>query len=610
MFSKNRNICYLISLICMLAYNSVYAKAYTYNVSGSLPTQLPTYQSPVTITVTITNTSGGSYGLGATVTGDRNWSITSNTCIITQSLANGASCQIQGEFNPKYINNQSQLSLDVTIYPGVKITPVVMMQTQVTQENSLNITPIQQTSPALYSGLQVTNVAPYSQVINITNNTTSNPEEIIPCTYASGINECPLTLSNGLCPADEGGTITLAAGQSCNLWYVAQTNIISSDNGNISLTLTPNSTQAVNASFNFAYFSSLYAGGSFIATIADDPVVNRIASWVNGKWSKLDYGFNNQVIALASDQNGNLYAGGTFSTACTIPDCSTYTPTQHIAVWNGTAWQSLGTGIIGTSVSALAFDANHNRMYVGGNFSIAGGVVSPNIAYWDIELGTWIAVPDPEVGGTINALAYDNVNNLLYAGGNFTGHIAVWDGTSWTILGSGLNNIVNSISLGSIVSGARNVMLGGRFTDTISPYLVLWNGSNFVATVKNPDQRVNALATLSTSNGDDTYFGGIFINVGGVGNTYNRIGNVSYNNSSFSFSPLSVNNQPGLNLGVSAVAILGINTVLIGGNFTQSTSGSTLNKITEWNGTNWVSLSQGFDNVVFSILSVPTILIS
>ncbi len=65
-------------------------------------------------------------------------------------------------------------------------------------------------------------------------------------------------------------------------------------------------------------------------------------------WSALGTGMNNIVRALAMDSNGNLYAGGDFTTAGG-------TTVNKIAKWNGTSWSALGTGTSG-SVYALAID--------------------------------------------------------------------------------------------------------------------------------------------------------------------------------------------------------------------------------------------------------------
>ena len=58
---------------------------------------------------------------------------------------------------------------------------------------------------------------------------------------------------------------------------------------------------------------------------------------------------------------------------------------NKIAKWDGTAWAPLGSGIEECCfVLALAGfdDGTGPALYVGGNFALAGGVPSRNIAKW------------------------------------------------------------------------------------------------------------------------------------------------------------------------------------------------------------------------------------
>ncbi len=66
----------------------------------------------------------------------------------------------------------------------------------------------------------------------------------------------------------------------------------------------------------------------------------------------------------------------------------------------------------------------------------------------------------------VYALAVDASGNL-YAGGNFTtaggvaaNHIAKWNGTSWSALGSGMNSTVYALA----VDASGNLYAGGDFT--------------------------------------------------------------------------------------------------------------------------------------------------
>lgn len=99
-----------------------------------------------------------------------------------------------------------------------------------------------------------------------------------------------------------------------------------------------------------------------------------------------------------------------------------------------------GTAALNNTVSALNAD-DPGKLYVGGNFTAAGGVVGADrIASWN---GTsWHAVSSPSsqiANGLVDAIAYDPTTQRVFAGGTFTNaggnanadFLAVWNGTSW-----------------------------------------------------------------------------------------------------------------------------------------------------------------------------------
>ncbi|MBN1511133.1 MAG: hypothetical protein JXB13_03895, partial [Phycisphaerae bacterium] len=193
---------------------------------------------------------------------------------------------------------------------------------------------------------------------------------------------------------------------------------------------------------------ALYAGGDF--TSAGGRTVNRVAKWNGTQWSDLDGGMDNRIHALTVFDDGTgpaLYAGGDFTTAGGVP-------ARHIAKWNPGApgqWLALGDGVSGSpysNVHALGVldDGNGSALYVGGSFTVAGGVSASNIAKWD---GTYWSALGAGMNLAVCALTAfdDGTGPALYAGGYFTtaggvtvNSIAKWDGAQWSALGSGTSD--------------------------------------------------------------------------------------------------------------------------------------------------------------------------
>src|SRR6202158_5493601 len=205
---------------------------------------------------------------------------------------------------------------------------------------------------------------------------------------------------------------------------------------------------------------ALYAGGFF--TQAGGVAANHIARWDGTQWSPLGSGMQGvgssftAVLALTVFDDGRgpaLYAGGRFATAGGVE-------VNGIARWDGTQWSALGGGVTGGASAAVyaltVFDDGRGPApYAGGNFTIAGGLEINRIARWDGA--QWSAVG----GGmgpnntSVSALTLFNDGSglALYAGGSFTiaggvpaNHIARWNGTQWSPLGSGINGGINSLT--------------------------------------------------------------------------------------------------------------------------------------------------------------------
>ena len=122
---------------------------------------------------------------------------------------------------------------------------------------------------------------------------------------------------------------------------------------------------------------NLYVGGYF-DSIGGKPA-NNIAKWNHStsSWESLLGGLGSEVNALALGPSGNLYAA----------------EINKVKKWNGTSWSSLGSGFTGTMVVllALAVDQSGN-VYAGGSFDYADGVPANNVAKWKTTLSTWDAM--------------------------------------------------------------------------------------------------------------------------------------------------------------------------------------------------------------------------
>lgn len=218
---------------------------------------------------------------------------------------------------------------------------------------------------------------------------------------------------------------------------------------------------------------NVYIGGQF--DIADTMTVSNVTCWnrETGAWTKLGDGLNGTVHALVTDENGTVYAGGTFSG-------SGNKPIAHVARWSGTEWEPLGEGIDGNVFTLLY---NDGVLYAGGEFDSAGGVEAANVARWDIASQSW-----DRMGPGLDADFLPGVYSMSYGGGQLFAagqfrvsgtdsirNIARWNPQGWWgALGSGTDRVINAVVVRES-DGA--IFVGGHFLEAgskPSPYVGLW----------------------------------------------------------------------------------------------------------------------------------------
>ncbi|HAS47621.1 MAG TPA: hypothetical protein DCS93_44500 [Microscillaceae bacterium] len=228
--------------------------------------------------------------------------------------------------------------------------------------------------------------------------------------------------------------------------------------------------------------NNIYIGGTFVN--AGGLAVNNVALWNGSNWSALTdsqtniAGTNNELRSIAIDSQGTIYVGGNFSTAGGKT-------AKRIATYSNGIWGTLGDG---TSGFVQAIHITNNYIYAGGNFAIAGNQTVSRVARWNLTNNTWESLGGG-VSGNINAITGDN--NFVYLAGSFAlanenngtreimNNIARWSQAGgWEALGQnttvGTNNRINAL----VLSGPSPLLYaGGSYTQAgnlNTSYMASW----------------------------------------------------------------------------------------------------------------------------------------
>ncbi|MFN0137913.1 MAG: immunoglobulin domain-containing protein [Phycisphaerae bacterium] len=173
------------------------------------------------------------------------------------------------------------------------------------------------------------------------------------------------------------------------------------------------------------------------------------------------------VRALAVN-NGSLIVAGTFSTIGSAT-------AENIATYDGANFAAIGTGIGSPAIANEVvndIEVVGSSIYAVGEFATAGGNAARRVTVWDGS--TWSSLGSgPNNGipsGTVNAV--EVIGTRVYVAGSFStagttgsvGNIAFWDGAAWQKLGpSGTNGTISALTEFNgelIVSGIFNLSGG------------------------------------------------------------------------------------------------------------------------------------------------------
>jgi len=242
---------------------------------------------------------------------------------------------------------------------------------------------------------------------------------------------------------------------------------------------------------------NIYAGGDF--TTAGGTAVRGVAMWNGSTWAAIGPPSAGGVVNdISWDRNENLYVAGAFTNWDGTANA------DYIAYWNGSAWAAMSTGLQGGSgINSMAWDNNYGSplLYVGGYFTTAGGSNADNFAVWT---GTaWEEVGGVGFGSTIYELNY--YQGLIYIASAAAHPTQTWNGTAFTNLGQALTDWVYAID----VSPDGTVWVGGK-----------WANGNLYKLVGNTWQKsidVPSTEVVAISHNAD---GDIFIGFNGTGTAY------------------------------------------------------------------------------------------
>ncbi|MFH2142651.1 MAG: immunoglobulin domain-containing protein [Bacteroidota bacterium] len=265
----------------------------------------------------------------------------------------------------------------------------------------------------------------------------------------------------------------------------------------------------------------------------------------------------------------NIYVGGEFTTAGGVT-------VNNVAMWDGTNWNALGTGTDGKVNAIFAWN---NTIYVGGDFTTAGGFAASNFASWD---GGWTTYGFGTNGEVFSVVKQGDYN--IFIGGDFSNvdgvsasNIAKFDGTVWTALSAGTNDIVYALGVlnSSIVAGGAFTQSGSIATN----YLSYWNGTDWSDPFGGTNDTVFSILSLV----DSIYVGGAFTQSGAIPTNY-----ISKYNGSWEALGIGVNNN------VYSIAN-DENKIYATGKFSQA-GGNSANFISVWDNDQWNPLGDGLNN--------------
>jgi hypothetical protein len=266
------------------------------------------------------------------------------------------------------------------------------------------------------------------------------------------------------------------------------------------------------------------------------------------------------------------------------------------------------------SIDALQVydDGNGEMLYAGGNFDDFAGLPGTSlIACWDRDSNTWSGVGGGlDDSGFVQAIATFDAGSgaELIVGGVFsetnsgvpdTTHIAKWNGSQWSSLGTGLvGDLVGAMTTWDGVVGNR-LYVGGRFPTaggvTVNG-IAAWDGSQWHSTgdgiTGSFHPYVGTMLVWDDGSGEKLYVGGRFDIMNGLntpliarwdGEAWEQVGAGLINDN--------------ILFGIESMAVYddGSGPALFVGGYEFHAPGQPLGNVSKWDGQQWTTVGPRYD---------------
>jgi len=297
-----------------------------------------------------------------------------------------------------------------------------------------------------------------------------------------------------------------------------------------------------------------------------------VAMWNGTQWQQVGTtGFNSWIETMALSDN-NLYAAGDFTNN---------NDQRYVARWDGTRWQQVGTTGFNHGIRTIAI-LDNNNIHAAGEFT--NNKNQQYVAHWN---GTqWQQVGAIRFNDVIKTMIISG--NSIYAAGWFTNNnnrnlVAHWNGERWRHVGSSFNEWINTIAISD-----GKIYAGGGFTNNEDQhYVARWDGTRWQQIGTAFNEAINTIVVsgnniyVSSSESLEDSQSHVFC---WNGTQWQQIGTA-------------------FNEAINTMVVSG-NNIYVAGNFTNDEDQY---YVARWDGTRWQQIGEGFSSSIYTLLLAPSV---